>query len=568
VVVGSEEDALAQEVEERIAGVVGVCARVEASRLEEALPAEHVVCVWGGTKEKGDAAAEALRVASEGLAVVQGLAKQERAPRLWWVTRGAVAVTTEQPVDEALGSLWGLGRTVMQEHPELGCRLVDVESGGVGVESVLRELCTGDDETEVAWRSGQRRVARLVRAPAEDRPPRELRTDGTVLITGGLGELGLHVARWFAARGMKHVLLTGRRGKETPGAPEAVAELEGMGARVTVAALDVSDGEALREVLAAIPGELPLRGLVHAARVLDDGVLTGQSAERFSRVMGPKVRGAVHLDAQTREHDLDFFVMFSSASGTFGAAGQGPYAAANVFLEALAARRRAEGLPGQSLAMGRSEAQLVLVPMRLSAVRKAFADAIPPLWRALVQPSRRLAQAKRGGWAEELRELSPAEREAAVLKTVRAEVARVLSMGSAEAVAKDRVLKELGFDSLMAVELRNALGKRVGKTLPATLVFDYPTPFAIAKYLETLISSEPGSTVQLDGAIDDLDRRLARLGRIEGARRIAVKLRELAVKWTSVLDGEGVEVVRETLSDMNHSDLLGFVERELADELG
>jgi epothilone polyketide synthase D len=282
-------------------------------------------------------------------------------------------------------------------------------------------------------------------------------------------------------------------------------------------------------VLSEIPEDLPLRGVVHAAGVLDDGVLTGQSAERFERVMAPKVRGALHLDALTRECDLDFFVMFSSAAGTFGAAGQGSYAAANAVLDGLASRRRAEGLAGLSLAwglwtdatgqaaglasgvkgaqqgrqdrsglgavtptegmalfeaaMGRSEAQLLPVPMHLGALRKGLGDAIPPFWRALVHPARRVVQAKRSGWADEVCSLSPRQREEVVLKTVRAEVARVLSMGNAEVVVKDRPLKELGLDSLMAVELRNALGKRVGKTLPATLAFDYPSPSAIVTYI-------------------------------------------------------------------------------------
>jgi epothilone polyketide synthase D len=379
-------------------------------------------------------------------------------------------------------------------------------------------------DAEAAFRfMGQaRHVGKVVVAP-----PRALRTDGTVLITGGLGALGLHVARWLAHRGMKHLVLMGRRGLATPGAAEAVAELEAAGTRVTVSAVDVSDGAAVRGGLAAIPPELPLRGVVHAAGTLDDGVLSEQSAERFARVLGPKVEGACHLDALTRDADLDVFVLFSSIAGTLGSAGQGGYAAANACLDALAARRRASGLAGQSLAWGpwmdassqasgmaarldgaqqarlkksglgaidpvqgmalmaaaleRSEAQLVLTPLELGVLRRRFGETVPPLWRELVRVTRRATA--RGAWKDELALLSEKDREAAVLAMVRGEVARVLSLPGGDAVDPDRPLNELGLDSLMAVELRNALGRRAGASLSATLAFDHPTAAAIAKLI-------------------------------------------------------------------------------------
>ncbi|WP_139313072.1 ketoreductase domain-containing protein, partial [Novacetimonas hansenii] len=164
--------------------------------------------------------------------------------------------------------------------------------------------------------------------------------------------LGLHVGRHLARRGVKHLVLTSRRGLDTPGAVEAIGELQSLGARVTVAAVDVTDLAAVTAVLSDIPADLPLRGVVHAAGLLDDGVLAAQSAERFAPVLSAKVDGAAHLDALTRNEDLDFFVLFSSATGTLGSAGQGGYAAANACLDALASRRRAAGLPAQSLAWG------------------------------------------------------------------------------------------------------------------------------------------------------------------------------------------------------------------------
>ncbi|WP_315833556.1 non-ribosomal peptide synthetase/type I polyketide synthase [Bradyrhizobium prioriisuperbiae] len=563
VVVAGQDEASAAVVD-RLRQAGAECTCVDVSGLSAALPADHVVCLWGRGAEVEDAEA-AQRVASAGLSMVQLLAQQERAPRLWWVTRGAVSVTAAEASEVAQASLWGLGRTVMQEHPELGCTLVDVEATADMAEEIVRELSSADDEQEIAWRAGERHVARLRRA-LESAVLREVRTDGTVVITGGLGTLGLHVARWLAQRGTKHIVLTGRRGLATPGAAEAVEELEALGARVTVSSADVSERSAVHGLLAAIPSELPLRGVVHAAGVLDDGVLSEQSAERFAQVMAAKVGGACHLDAETRGLDLDVFVLFSSAAGTLGSAGQGGYAAANACLDALAARRRAAGLPGQSLAWGlwvddssqaaglasgldqvqqarlkksgigaldpvqgtallaaalaRSETQLMLTPLELGALRRRFNETVPPLWRELVRLPRRAAAAvRRGGWASELASLSAEHRLAAAVETVRAEVARVLSLGRADAVGSERPLKELGLDSLMAVELRNALGRRAGTSLPATLAFDYPTPTAIAKYLlETMwigealtTNSGPLTIPQRSDQADEQEWRLAEL---------------------------------------------------------
>ena len=267
VVVAAEQDATTEAVVERLRTAGAACERVDIAGLAAALPAEHVVCLWGRPDDEATAAEAAYRMASDGLGMVQLVAKQERAPRLWWVTRGAVAVTAEEPAEVAQASLWGLGRTVMQEHPELDCTLVDVEDGPRIAEAILCELCATDEEREIAWRAGERRVARLRRAAVAADQVRQLRWDGTVLVTGGLGALGLHVARWLAQGGMRHLVLTGRRGLATPGAAAAVEELEALGARVTVAAVDVSDGAAVRALLQTIGSDLPLRGVVHAAGV-------------------------------------------------------------------------------------------------------------------------------------------------------------------------------------------------------------------------------------------------------------------------------------------------------------
>ncbi len=388
-------------------------------------------------------------------------------------------------------------------------------------------------EAEAAFRfmAQARHTGKLALVPARE----SLRVDGTALVTGGLGALGLEVARDFARRGMKHLVLTGRRGLATPGAAKAVAELEALGSRVTVAAVDVADRAALARVINAIPALFPLRAVVHSAVVLDDGVLSDQTPERFRNVMAPKVLGAWNLHALTERADLAAFVLFSSVAGTLGNAAQGGYCAANTCLDALAVHRRAQGLPGQSLAWGpwaevglaaglsaqlqtrlkgqgfemitpaqgmalfdqaltMREAQLTLAPLDLRAAARSFGASVPPVWRALIRATSARVVATDASWASEIAALPADRRLEAVVQAVRAAVAGVLALGRATAVPADRPLRELGLDSLMAVELRNALGRRVGATLPANLAFAHPTPAAIARYLVSEVPSLAGTS--------------------------------------------------------------------------
>ena len=313
-----------------------------------------IVAVGERSEASGPGAAVVARdLAAEALAIVQFAARQAPAPRLYFATVGAVAVSSGDDVQFELGALWGMGRTIMQEHPELRCVLLDVERGADLGRTLLVELAAQDDEAQVAWRNGDRYVARWGRAPAvEELADLPVPTAGTVLVTGGLGALGAHVARWFAKRGVAHLVLIGRRGEGTEGASTLREELEALGARVTVLAVDVADHAALARVVAAVSPDAPLRGVVHAAGLLDDGVLLEQTPERLAAVMAPKVQGAWNLHDLTRDAALDFFVVFSSIAGTLGSAGQGPYAAANACLDGLATSRRARGLPAHSLAWG------------------------------------------------------------------------------------------------------------------------------------------------------------------------------------------------------------------------
>jgi acyl transferase domain-containing protein/surfactin synthase thioesterase subunit/acyl carrier protein len=439
---------------------------------------------------------------------------------------------------------------VARAHP--GVHYVHFDLGDAGVERIAamfadigRGLASGElarlpvrvfamSEAESAFRllARARHVGKLALLPVGT-PSRE---PGTVLVTGGLGALGIEVARTLAERGTRHLVLLGRRGIEAPGAAQEVAALEALGARVSVVAGDVTVEADIAKALALIHADLPLRGVVHAAGALDDGLLDAQTAERFVNVMAPKVRGAWNLHTLTRSSKLDFFVLFSSLAGTFGSPGQAGYAAANSFLDALAAHRRALGLPGSSLAWGtwaqrglaaaldlqlkarlsregieplapsegralfeqslrRPEAYLAPASINLRQVAKAFDTSIPPLWQALLRkPSKARAPGATG--AENLAALPAEQRLQAVSRLVRGEVARVLSLSGEAGVQPNQPLKELGLDSLMAVELRNGLARRLAMSLPATLIFHHPTASAIAQYVAQRMldaSRAPGS---------------------------------------------------------------------------
>ena len=387
--------------------------------------------------------------------------------------------------------------------------------------------------------------------PAAPRPA------GTVLITGGTGMLGGLVAGHLADAGRaRGLLLASRSGPAAPGVADLVASLAAQGAEVSVTACDASDRDALAGLLAGVPAARPLRMVIHAAGVLDDGVTGSLTAARVEAVMRPKADAAWHLHELTRDADLDAFVMFSSAAATFGSAGQGNYAAANAFLDGLAGYRRAAGRPACSLAWGlwadasamtgplgeaglarmarggvaaltaadglalldlataRDEALLIPARLELAGLRAAAArdEEVPALWRGLVRrsgaPGRPSAAASAEGAdaADTLRQrltaLPAAERDRVLLDLVRAHVAAVLGHSSPAAIEPGRPFSDLGFDSLTAVELRNRLDVATGLRLPATLVFDYPAPATLAGYLWEQLSP------QADGETDEAENKL------------------------------------------------------------
>ncbi|HEV7648186.1 MAG TPA: SDR family NAD(P)-dependent oxidoreductase, partial [Actinophytocola sp.] len=364
-------------------------------------------------------------------------------------------------------------------------------------------------------------------------PPR-WNPDGTVLITGGTGGLAGHLARHLVAdRGVRHLVLASRRGPAAPGAAELRDELAEHGAEVDVVACDVSDRDAVGALLASIPA---LTAVVHTAAVLDDGVVEQLTADRLDTVLAPKADAAWHLHELTEHLDLAAFVLYSSTSGVTGGAGGGNYAAANVFLDALAQHRVARGLPAQSIAWGRwstergltaelsdaasrrldaagvlaisaergmtmfdaacasDEALVASLLLDPAALRSAD---VPPLLSGLTGPGRSRASARAvstagSGLAQRLRATPPADRPRVLTAAIRAQVSAVLGHAP-DAIDVRREFRELGFDSLTAVELRNRIGAETGLTLPATLVFDYPTPVVLAEHLLSQLVDLPGT---------------------------------------------------------------------------
>ncbi|WP_417281768.1 SDR family NAD(P)-dependent oxidoreductase [Actinokineospora guangxiensis] len=458
----------------------------------------------------------ALETAARALAVVRSWLADERAgdARLVVVTHGAVAVGAES-TDVAQAAAWGLLRGARAEHPG---RFLLVDTGTQAAE-VDWAAVHAADEPELAVRDGKLLAPRLTRA-AQGGAPHSWDADDVVLITGGTGGLGAVFARHLAAK-VRRLVLVSRRGESAPGADALAAELRALGADVRIAACDVAD----RSQVAALLAEEPVTAVVHAAGVLDDGVVAGLTDEQLRRVLGPKVDAAWHLHELAG--DLSAFVLFSSVAALIGSPGQANYAAANTALDALAAVRRAAGQPATSVSWGLvtgstgmgdqlGEADLArlarmgigplpaeqapdlvehalaldtplvaAVALDTTALRaQARSGALPALFRKLAPTA---APAAGGSLAQRLAPLSDADRERTVLDIVLAKVAAVLGHSSASAIDPERAFKDLGFDSLSAVELRNTLNQAVGVRLPATLVFDHPNPVAVARAITGLV---------------------------------------------------------------------------------
>ncbi len=513
------------------------------------------------------------------LVLAQALGDAGVTAPLWVLTRGAVRTG---PADELPGLeqslLWGLGRVLALEHADRWGGLIDLtpEPGAAELDRLGRILAARGAEDQLAVRPGGLRVRRLRTAGRSDRP-RPWRPEGTVLVTGGTGALGTHVARWLAAEGAPHLVLTGRRGPDAPGARELAAELEALGTRVTLARCDVADRDALAALLAGLAE--PVRSVFHAAGTVELLPVAETTLPGFAEVVRAKVAGARHLDALLGD-DLDRFVLFSSIAGVWGSGDHAAYSAANTFLDTLAERRRARGATATSIAwgvwaptdiegrggmsegvdagqlarrglplmdpataitalhetLGHDEPFVVLADVDWARFLPVFtAGRARPLFDDLPQ-ARRSPEApapEATPLAQQLAGLSGGDADRVLLDLVRAQAAAVLGHASGDAVEPDRPFTDLGFDSLTALDVRNRIAAATGLRLPATLVFDHPTPLRLAAHLrDTVLGTAAAPAVTRVPTAADEPIAIIGMGcRYPGGVRSADDL------WTLVAEG-------------------------------
>ncbi len=495
------------------------------------------------------------RVCGTTLSLVQALVKVNgsQPPRLWLVTQGAQPVPNNNPVVPGIvqSSLWGMGKVIALEHPELKCVRVDLDPNALvekQAQALWEEICSQGVEDQVAIRQEERYVARLVRHQHDqedinknrnfESTPHKVapsfREDGTYLITGGLGGMGLLVAHWMVERGARHLALVGRSGAEDA-VQIQLKGLEQAGAKVVVYRADVSEVGSITQVLSEIEQSLPpLQGIIHSVGLLDDGILQQQTWEKFARVMAPKVQGIWNLHNLTVYKPLDFFVLFSSAASLLGSPGQANHSAANAFLDAFAYYRQSMGLPGLSINWG-AVAQIgaaaklqaderlekrgmgVILPQQvLEALELLMSNpsgsvgVVPIRWSESIEQwsaspffadfietyspitlDQTTVKTKHYRLLERLEASSPREREKLLITYLQGAVAQVLRMTASE-IDVQQPLNTMGLDSLMAVELRNRV--------QTNLAVDVP----IVKFIEDI--SIVGLATEVNGQLTQIDR--------------------------------------------------------------
>ncbi|MEU6770350.1 SDR family NAD(P)-dependent oxidoreductase [Streptomyces sp. NPDC046759] len=545
--------------------------------------------------------------------------------RLVVVTRKAIHDDQVPHTDPAAAAIWGLVRTAQTENPDR-FTLVDTDDQPGSWAGIPAAAATGEPQLKI--RAGVVTIPQLAHAPGVSPGRRSHGAaeggpglgSGTVLITGGTSGLGAMLARHLVERhGVRSLVLTSRRGPAAPAAAGLRKELTAAGARVEVVACDVTDRESVAALLAAVPDEHPLTAVIHCAAALDDGVLEALTEDRVDAVLAPKVHGAWHLHELTEHLELSAFVLFSSIASVLGTAGQAGYAAANAFLNGLAEARRTEGLAAASLCWGywaeRSELgaglgaadivrlqrqgvqpmasheglalfdaalsrkEPVLVPARLNLPAPGAPHAGragSPLLRGLLGrpagsggPEGR--EAADAGIARQLRSLPQADAEAVLLDAVRAQTAIVLGHADTGRVGPAVAFRDLGIDSLMALELRNKLAAVTGLKLPATLAFDYPNPTTLAQYLITGIT--PGSGGDPESPADRLAKEIEALGgRLEDVflgladedrATISTLLGELQGRVRSMVGDASPVGIIDRISSASAGELLSLLDKEL-----
>ncbi|WP_171987826.1 type I polyketide synthase, partial [Streptomyces sp. MP131-18] len=626
--------------EERLAGLAGTAHHADLMALEKAVadgaPVPDTVLVSCGPDPALSLPDAAHDAAHRALAHVQAWpAGPFDAARLVLVTHGATAPATATDTGDAVGdpaaaTVWGLVASAQTEHPGRFV-LLDAEAD-LPLDPRLLAAALASDEPRLALRAGTVHVPRLVPADAE-RPataegppaPRPWDPDGTVLVTGATGALGQGLARHLVTeRGVRRLLLVSRSGGDAPGAAELAAELTGLGATVDLRACDVADRDALA-VLLADERHHPLTAVVHLAGVLDDGVVDGLTPARLDGVLRPKADAAWHLHDLTRDMNLSAFILFSSAAGVIGGAGQGNYAAANAFLDALARHRHAAGLPAQSLAWGAWETGMAgglgradrdrlarsgavpltaaqgmalfdaagatsephLVPLRLDAIALRAAESVPPLLSELVpaRPRRATAattaapgaDAEAAALRRSLTGRTPDERHDVLLDLIRGKAALALGHAGPDAVDPARGFTQAGFDSLAAVDLRNRLNEVTGLRLASTSLFDHPTPEALARHMATELASlldaaatpaAPARRAPTPAAgLDALEAALGALPveEVGDEERLAVadRLERLLARWRPTGGAAAGGATDEAIADATDDELFNLINKDL-----
>jgi len=550
---------------------------------------------------------------AETLTLLQALLDAGVTAPFWCLTSDAVAVDRMSDVDPDAASLWGLGTVLALDHPETWGGLVDLPGNpDANVAGPLCSVLSGvDGEDQVAIRPSGTFARRMVRAPLGDAAAERSWTPrGLVLVTGGTGAIGARVARWLAAAGAEHLVLTSRRGRAAAGVAELEAEIVSLGAKVTVAACDVANEEALSDLLESLP---PLNAVVHAAGVLhDEKPLAELTHAEFAGATRAKIDGAANLDRLLGDSPLDAFVLFSSGAAVWGTSGQPAYGCANAYVDALAQRRRARGATATSIAWGswgggmvgeaasaslsrlglsamdpdlavevlgqalaHDESHLVVTDIDWTLFAPVYTLARPrPLLRGLPEVAAILTGPVAGepaedaaggqGLAAKLAELPTVEQQRLLLDLVRTNAAVVLGHDGAAAIEPGLAFKELGFDSVTAVDLRNRLGSASGLRLPATAVFDYANPRALAEHLRSALGLDGGEAVlPLEAELDRLEARVAGLSREDIERtRITARLQALVSTVTGSLGAADTAAVADQLEAATTDDLFDLIDNE------